>query len=89
MCCYKNTKNNVEKKEKKQPEQFSAKSVPKTSKPTTSKKSSPPKNETTKNNSNEDLNTGLMSSDLELIKKAIGNGANVNHVDEKTKETPI
>jgi hypothetical protein len=80
MCCYKESK---EKEKKQQPR---PKSVPKT---TTSKKSSPPKNETTKNKCNEDLHKGIMSSDLELIKKAIANGANVNHVEENTKETPL
>lgn len=82
MCCYKNTKkNNVE--------PFSSKSVPKTSKTSTSKKSSPPKNETTKNKCNEDLQNGIMRSDLELMKKAIANGANVNQVEENTKESPL
>ena len=84
MCCYKNTKTNAEKKEKKEAPR--PKSVAKT---TTSKKSSPPKNETTRNKCNEDLHNGIKGSDLEQIKKAIENGANVNHVEENTKETPL
>ena len=38
---------------------------------------------------NDDLHDGISASDYELVQEAISNGANVNHVDEYSKETPL
>jgi ankyrin repeat protein len=58
-----------------------------------SSKKSVPKSVTPKsvpnNVHNDDLHDGISASDYELVQEAISNGANVNHVDENSKETPL
>tara|TARA_B110000259_G_scaffold130501_1_gene147250 strand:- start:1314 stop:2294 length:981 start_codon:yes stop_codon:yes gene_type:complete len=88
MCCYKNTKKYM----------ASLMSVSKTPSSTSSKKSTPISLKSASNTGvsdveynvyNDDLHDGIDGSDYELVKEAIENGANVNYVDEYSKEPPL
>lgn len=78
MCCYKNTKKYNSLK----------KSVPKTpSSKSVTPKSAP--NNIYNEDLNDDLLDGISGEDYELVEEAISNGADVNFVDDNSKETPL